>query len=502
LAPAARADIVLAPLFRDGVVLQRDKPVPVWGAADPGEKITVTFAGKTASATADADGKWRVDIAPLPASAEPRILVARGNNTLSVTDVLVGEVWLASGQSNMELRVGKTDITQAERAAAANPLIRHYKTHPKSSPVPLADTRGRWEHVTPKTVGTFTAAGWYFAVELHRELGGIPVGIINSSYGGTRIEAWMDPASTDKTLGPAFAAIHTRYAKILADYPSDKERYEVARKKWEAARDAATAAGKSFTQRRPDPPRGAPESPFAPSGLYNAMIAPHVPFALRGFLWYQGESNATRHHEYRDFQSALIIGWRRQFAQGDLPFYWVQLANFHGAGVNKTEYAFLRGAQTECLALPNTGQAVTIDIGDVANIHPRNKRDVGRRLALLALRRAYGKTTIVDSGPVFAAAVREGPAMRVSFRPADTPEQSPLASPRGLAPAGFELAGADKIFHPADARIDGQTVLVSSAKVPAPVAVRYAWRNAPDAGLFNRDGLPACPFRSDNGYTQ
>ncbi len=495
LSCVAHANVVLAPIFTDGAVLQRDKPVPVWGTADAGEKVTVTFAGQSLSTTADNNGKWRVDLSTLAASAEGRPLTVQGNNEITLNDVIVGEVWLASGQSNMEWRVNNSDYGKYEMAFAHNPLIRHYGTKKKTSSTPIATAEGKWVRTTPETVGNFTAVGYYFAADLYRSLG-VPVGIINSSWGGTRIEAWMDAAAADKTKGPAFAEIHTRWDKSIADYPAAKTRYEENLKNWEAKRDAAKAEGKPFTDRRPSAPAGAPGNPSEPSCLYNGMIAPHVPYALRGFIWYQGCSNTGRAHEYRDFQTAMITGWRQQFGQGDIPFYWAQLANYRGQGPDKIEYANLRGAQTETLALSNTGQAVIIDIGNVTDIHPRNKHDVGRRLALVALKRTYGKTGLVDSGPVFDTAIREGSAMRVSFKPADI--ESPLTSPRALTPPGFELAGADKVFYPATAKIDGQTVVVTSDKVPDPVAVRYAWRNAPEAGLFNRDGLPACPFRSDD----
>ncbi|MDR1283346.1 MAG: sialate O-acetylesterase [Opitutaceae bacterium] len=494
LSCAVHAEVVLAPLFREGAVLQREKPVPVWGTARAGEKVTVTFAGKTASTTTGANGQWRVDLPAFGASGEGRALTVQGDNKITLADVVVGEVWLASGQSNMEWRLSNTDAGKYEMAFASNPLIRHYETRKKVSSVPLATAEGTWVRTTPGTVGSFTAVGYYFAADLYRALG-VPVGIINSSWGGTRIEAWMDAAVAAKSNGPAFAEIHTRWQKTLDDYPAAKSRYEQNVKAWEAKRDAAKAEGKPFTERRPGAPTG-PGHHTEPSGLYNGMIAPHVPYALRGFIWYQGCSNTGRHYEYRDFQTAMINGWRKQFGQGDIPFYWAQLANFRGSGPDKTEYAFLRGAQTETLALPNTGQAVIIDIGNVTDIHPRNKRDVGRRLALIALKRNYGKTSLVDGGPVFDSAKREGAGYRVSFKPSDI--ASPLTSPRGVTPAGFELAGADKVFYPAEAQIDGQTVVVTSSRVTAPVAVRYAWRNAPEAGLFNRDGLPAVPFRSDN----
>jgi sialate O-acetylesterase len=498
VAAAVRAEVTLAPLFTDSAVLQRGQPIAVWGTADAGENITVTFAGHSAITTADADGQWLLRLPALPASSESRQLVvqARQQNTITLNDIVVGEVWLASGQSNMEWIIRNTDTGKTETIFADNPFVRHYKTAKKVSATPLRTAKGAWERTTPATVGGFTALGYHFACELNRALG-VPVGIINSSWGATPVEAWMDAETADAANGPAFAEIHTRWQQAIADYPVAKEHYDADLKAWEARRDAAKAApgNKPFTLRRPDSPLRAGHRK-QPGGLFNGMIAPHLPYALRGFVWYQGEGNTPRHFEYRQFQTALINGWRKQFAQGDLPFYWVQLANYKSDAADGTRYAFLREAQTQCLALPDTGQAVTIDIGNANNIHPRNKREAARRLALVALRRAYGHAGLVDSGPVFDSAIREGSAMRIHFKPADPP--SPLDSPRGVTPSGFELAGADRIFHPAAARIEGDTILVTTDRVPHPQAVRYAWRNAPTAGLFNLDGLPACPFRSDD----
>ncbi|EIP96409.1 protein of unknown function (DUF303) [Opitutaceae bacterium TAV1] len=491
---AVRADLTLAPLFTDSAVLQRDKPIAIWGTADAGEKITVTFANHTTTAITDTDGQWLVHLPPHPASTEPRQLIIQGRqqNSVTLNDIVVGEVWLASGQSNMEWIVRNTDTGKFETTFADNPLVRHYKTTKKVSAVPLRTAKGAWERTTSETVGGFTAIGYHFAAELNRALG-VPVGIINSSWGATPVEAWMDAESADAGNGPAFAEIHARWKQTLADYPAARERYDADLKTWEAKRDAAKAAGKTFTLRRPDsPPRAGHRK--QPCGLFNGMIAPHIPYALRGFIWYQGEGNVRRHFEYREFQTALITGWRKQFAQGDLPFYWVQLSSYKSEDAQGTDYAFLREAQTQCLALPDTGQAVTIDIGNANNIHPRNKREAARRLALVALRRAYGHTGLVESGPVFDSAMREGSSMRIRFKPS----LSPLDSPRDVTPSGFELAGADKIFHPAGARIEGDTVVATSDRVPLPLAVRYAWRNAPSAGLVNPDGLPACPFRSDD----
>jgi sialate O-acetylesterase len=503
---ALHADVVPASIFRDGAVLQREKPVPVWGTASAGEKVTVTFAGKTAAATAADDGKWRVDLPALTASGEPRALTITGNNTVTINDVVVGEVWLASGQSNMFWVVGSTYDAKYEAVAARFPLVRQYKTAHTVADAPATTTAGSWAAVTPKTVGSFTAVGYFFALDLHRALDGVPVGIINSSQGATRLESWMDPDAADGKNGPAFASIHARWAEDLKAFPDRLAKHEAALEKWKADKVAAEAAGKPFNKTAPYRPGGGRGHHSTPSGLYNAMINPHVPYALRGAIWYQGESNASRAGEYCELFSAMITGWRAKFGQGDFPFYWVQLANYRANGVNETSYAELREAQTRTLALPKTGQAVIIDIGNVTDIHPRNKKDVGRRLALLALARDYGKTGLIDSGPVFDKAERVEPksspsgpektfAMRVTFKPSS----SPLISPLAANPPGFELAGEDEVFRPATAVIEkGGTVLVSCADVPAPVAVRYAWRNAPVAGLANQEGLPAVPFRSDD----
>ncbi len=488
--PAAHADVVPAALFTDNAVLQRDKPIPVWGTADAGEKISVAFAGQTHSTTADAHGKWRVDLTPLPANATPADLVIQGNNTITLSNVVVGEVWLASGQSNMEWHLNNTYDKAIDIPASARfPLIRHIKIKRVVADTP-ADTvavdRKTWEVASPSTTGNFSAVGYYFAKDVH-ELTGVPVGIIGSNWGGTRIEAWMDPGTL--AASPTLASVHEAWTKTLAEYPDRQAQHETDLAAWQAEEAAAKAAGQPFTKRRPGAPWG-PGHHATPSGLYNGMINPLVPYAIRGALWYQGESNSGQGDRYRVLQSAMITGWREQFAQGDFPFYWVQLANF--SSPTDTAWAFLREAQTKTLALPKTGQAVIIDIGDVRDIHPRNKKDVGRRLARLALKNDYG-FDVVDSGPVMENVERDGARLRISF----TNTNGGLIAPLNEL-AGFELAGEDKVFKPASAKIEKNTVIVTSTEVPEPVAVRYAWRNAPLAGLFNKEGLPAVPFRSDD----
>jgi sialate O-acetylesterase len=487
---ALRADVAPAALFCDGAVLQRGVPVPVWGRATPGEKITVAFAGRTLATAAGADGKWRVVLPAMPGSGEPRDLLVSGNNRLVIKNVVVGEVWLAAGQSNMEHPLRRTYSGEFETAAALRPAVRHFKVGRKVSHVPLEEAGGQWVEATAAGAGDFTAVGYHFAGALWRALG-VPVGIIDSSWGGTRIEAWMDRAASGAANGAEFGLIYKRWNETLKNHPAARARHEAARAAWEKERDTAAANGAPFSRRPPAAPPG-PGHQDTPSGLYNAMIHPLTPGAIKGVIWYQGESNAGRADEYRALFPALIRGWRGAFAQGDFPFYWAQLANYKHNGPDKTDYAFLREAQAAALVLPRTGQAVTIDIGDVNDIHPRDKRETGERLARLALARDYGFAGITDRGPEFLRAGRERDGLRVFFAPA----KSPLASPRGVLPAGFELAGADGAWHPATARIEGRTVLVTAPAAPSPVAVRYAWKNAPEAGLFNEAGLPAAPFRA------
>lgn len=482
------ANVVPAPLFTDNAVLQRDKPIPVWGTADAGEKVAVTFAGETVATTADASGRWRVTLPAFPARSEPVDLVIRGNNTVTLANIVVGEVWLSSGQSNMEWIVNNTYDKALDIPASAHlPLIRHIKVAKTVANTPASTSSGQWQVAGPRTTGQFTAVGYYFAKDIH-DLLNVPVGIINSSWGGTPIEAWIDSGTL--ASDPAFASVAKAWAKALENYPEAKVKYDAAVAAWEKERDAAKAAGRHFAKSRPTSIWG-PGHQATPSGLYNGMINPLIPYALRGAIWYQGESNAVRANEYRALFSAMITGWRRQFGQGDFPFHWVQLANFHSGKIDGTPWAFLREAQTQTLALPATGQAVTIDIGDVNDVHARNKKDVGRRLARVALARTYGQK-IIDSGPVFAKAERQGAGVRVTF----TEVHGGLRAPLNTL-SGFELAGANRIFKPAEAKIENDTVLVTSAAIPDPIAVRYAWRNAPVAGLFNGEGLPAVPFRTD-----
>lgn len=355
LAESLRADVVPAFLLNDNAVLQRDKPIPVWGMADPGENVSVSFAGHTVTTTADASGKWRIELPPLPADAKPSNLVIKGKNTITRTNIVVGEVWLASGQSNMEMTVRETyDAALDIPGSARFPMIRHIRTDYRVSETPLTAGSGVWKVAGPDTTGEFTAVGYYFALSIYEVLN-VPVGIIHSSRGGSLIHAWADPATLRSS--PDFAHYGEAWAKAVAGYPERKAKLDADIARWEAEKAAAQSGKKSFNLPRPAPGwagiPGGPDDQTMPSGLYNGMIQPLVPYALRGAIWYQGEGNAGNHVSYTKLFPALITGWRTQFAQGEFPFYWVQLANYNlTLGTNM---AFLREAQTRTLSLPGTG---------------------------------------------------------------------------------------------------------------------------------------------------
>jgi sialate O-acetylesterase len=491
------ADLVLAPVFGDHAVLQRGKPVPVWGRANQSESITVTFHGAAAKTTAGADGRWKLTIGPFDASAEPADLVVAGQNTITLHDVVVGDVWLCSGQSNMEFTVDdgggayRVDRFNTEVAGAHFPMIRQLKVERTVAMAPADSVKtSGWVAASPDTVNSFTAVGYFFARDIHRALG-VPIGIIDSPWGGTPIESWMSDAARNSTS--IAAVLSERWKKQMSEWPPERvAQYPAMMAAWEKGEEDAKKTHKKNPLDWPQPP-ASNDSPSLPGGLFNAMIAPLQPAAIRGMLWYQGEANVGRADEYAELFSTMIRSWREGFGQGDLPFYFVQLANFGNEyEMADRGWARLREAQAKALELPNTGMAVTIDIGDAHNIHPRNKQEVGRRLALIAKVKAYGLAPEV-SGPVFASAVPEGKALRVRFTSAGTELVA-----RGGPVTSLEVAGADKVFYPAASEIEVDTLLVSSPDVKDPVAVRYAWTNAPAANLYSDTGLPVVPFRSDN----
>jgi sialate O-acetylesterase len=636
------ARLTLAAIFSEHIVLQRGRPLPVWGWAAPGAVVTVELAGHHAEAVAGDDGHWTATLAPLPAGGPHTLVVATETDRATIGDVLVGEVWICSGQSNMEWPLSLARDAEEEIAAARFPGIRMFTVTKNAVYHPVADVTGAWKTCTPDDAGNYSAVGYFFARELHARLG-VPIGMINTSWGGTIAEAWT---SREALLAePTLRAIAADYDAMLAGIDDLQAAYQQAYREWEqralpedqgnlghprgwadpatdtapwptmhlpanwqdhglrhhgvvwfrleldipadwAGRDlrlqlapidksdiaywnntevggidikenplawctprdytvpgALVRAGRNtlavrifchmyasgmigspaqmhvkpadapdsagiplagawryqveqnfgLTQVSPPAMPPGPGNPNSPFALHRGMIAPLVPYALQGAIWYQGESNADRGYQYRTLFPTMITDWRRQWAQGDFPFYFVQLANYMAATPEPCEcrWAELREAQTLTLNTPNTGMAVIIDIGEGADIHPKNKQDVGLRLALWALAKDYGQD-VVYSGPLYRGMAVEGAAIRLTFDHAAglVAKDGPLQS--------FQIAGADREFVWGDAVIDGDTVVVSSPQVPAPAAVRYGWANNPPCNLYNAAGLPASPFRTDD----
>jgi len=527
-----RADVKLPGIFSDNMVLQRDLPVAIWGTAAPGEEVRVSASQTSASGKADANGAWQVKLPALEAGGGPIEVVVVGANTITLKNVLVGDVWVCSGQSNMEWSVSNSDNPDAEIAAATHPQIRLFTVERSVAEKPMSDCKGKWAETSPQSIRAFSAVGFYFGRQLHKDLN-VPIGLINASVGGTPAESWTSRQGLE-----ADASLH--YLNAMADqaiaaYPAQLKAYEEALAGWQkefdetkAQEDALRAEVESgkITEAAPeepveldDKPKAAPAKPrrttkeitaakprppaspvhdtWRPSGLYNAMIAPIVPLGIKGAIWYQGESNAGRAQEYLGLMTALINDWRKAWGQGDFTFLIVQLANFTEAKDQPVEsdWAELREAQfLTTQAIPNVGIATAIDVGDAADIHPRNKQEVGRRLALQAEKMAYGMKDVVASGPTYTSHKAEGDAIRLTF----TDVGKGLVAKDGAALSGFQIAGADHKWVWGDATIDGQTVVVKSTSISTPVAVRYGWANNPPSTLYNQAGLPALPFRTDD----
>lgn len=447
LSTPLQAEVRLPKVFGDHMVLQRQLPIQVWGWADPEEAVTVTLAKQTASTKADAEGRWALTLEALEAGG-PLELKVIGKNTVVVEDILVGEVWLCSGQSNMQWSVDAVANAQAEMAAANHPTLRLFSVERVVAAQPQDDLPGAWAVCDSESVAKFSAVGYFFGRKLQEELN-VPVGLLNSSWGGTICEAWTSKEALQSDPD---------YKPILERSADFKEK-----------------------------------NPNQAAVLYNAMIQPLVPFRIRGALWYQGESNVSRAAQYHKLFPAMIADWRSRWAQGDFPFLFVELAPFVYGNSDPRLLAELWDAQVKTLAVPNTGMAVTTDLVDnLKDIHPKNKQDVGLRLALWALAKTYGKT-LTYSGPLYKEMAVEGDRIRVRFEHVDgglVAKNGPLIY--------FTIAGEDEVFVPAEATIDGDSVVVFSPHVKAPKAVRFAWQQDARPNLFNQAGLPASPFRTDN----
>ena len=486
LVPNLGAEISLPALISDHMVLQRDIDVTIWGWADPGELVEVSFRGQQVKGQADEEGAWKVVLQPMGAGG-PDELTVKGKNSIVIQDVLVGEVWVASGQSNMQWSVSRSANPEQEIAKANYPKIRLFAVPRTVADKPQEDVDAEWTATSPETIPDFSAVAYFFGRELRQQIN-VPIGLIHSSWGGTPAESWTSQGSllANASLHP----IVWNWKKVLLDYPYAMADYEAAASEW----DRLKAEGKEV-DRRPRAPQG-PGHSWTPSGLFNAMIAPLTSYSIRGAIWYQGESNARpyRSREYRQLFPTMIRDWRAAWNQGPFPFLFVQLANYRERKLEPVEstWAEVQEAQRMTLALPNTGMAVIIDIGEADDIHPRNKQDVGLRLSLAARALAYGED-LVYSGPIYKGMIIEPGRIRVRFDHVG----SGLVARTGTL-KGFAIAGRDRRFKWAEARIDGNDVVVSSPDVPSPTAVRYAWQDNPEASLFNKDGLPASPFRTDD----
>lgn len=449
----AEAEIRLPSIFGDNMVVQREKPLPVWGWDDPGTEVTVVLDDAKATTTADDEGRWLVTL-PARQAGGPVSVTVKGTDSVTLKNVLIGEVWLCSGQSNMEWRVSLSNNAKEEIAAADHPRLRHIKIPhvPAADPQQDVPSEG-WEVCRPETVPDFTAVGYFYGRYLLNKLD-VPVGLIGSNWGGTRIEPWTPPAGFKQV--PALREI----ANKLDERPVVKN-------------------GKVNHQ--------------SALALYNGMIHPLLPYTIRGAIWYQGESNRGDGMLYHQKMKALIAGWRTVWDNAEMPFYYVQLAPYRYGG-DPRALPRMWQAQLETLELPHTGMAVTVDIGNTENIHPRNKQDVGKRLALWALAKTYGHEDLVYSGPLYKSMEVEGNKVRVRFKHVD----GGLVSRDGKPLTHFEIAGQDKEFVDAEAKIDGDSVVVSAAEVDDPVAVRYAWHQEAEPDLANEAGLPASPFTTHN----
>lgn len=473
----ARADVTLPNIFGDHMVMQRGQKNKVWGTADAGEAVTVAIDKQKQQAIAGTDGKWQVQLDPLAAGG-PYVLTVSGKNELKFNDVLVGEVWICSGQSNMQWSVNNSNDADLTRLSAKHPKIRMINYPNVGSQEPIWTHERKWMVCSPETVGDFSAVGYFFGRQLHETLD-VPIGLINNAWGGSACEAWIrrDLLAADERYKPLmdrWAQLESQFAEVSGKTDLSEEQKK--------QRDALKANMGGNAR---------------PANIYNGVLTSHLGYGIRGAIWYQGESNAGRAYQYRDLFPLMIKNWRDEWGQGAFPFYWVQLADFQAekAEPGDSAWAELREAQTMTMSkLPNTGEAVIIDIGEGKDIHPKNKVDVGLRLARWALAKDYGMKVPFHS-PQYKSMEKAGDKIVLSFdhvdggwRPFDVNE-----------PRGFAIAGSDNVFVWATAKIlaDGR-IEVASAKVPSPVSVRYGWSDNPVVNMYNAAGLPLTPFRTDD----
>ncbi len=484
---AAQADVSTPSIFGDHMVLQRNQENPVWGWGAPREKVTVTIAGQRHSTQADRNGDWNVTLDPLPAGG-PHRLAIQGKNTLNYDDVLVGEVWICSGQSNMAWPVQNSFDGDLVALSAKSSQVRLISVPQVGTQEPQRDFDGEWAHSSPEIVSQFSAVGYRFGLQLHQALG-VPVGLVDNAWGGSAAEAWIrrDALESDKR----YAELIDRWEETERTFDFEKEtaQYQADLAKWEKD-------GKKGN--RPRTPRNILAGQHRPGNLYNGVLKPTIGYGIKGAIWYQGEANASRAYQYRHLFPLMIQHWRDEWGQGDFPFYWVQLADFRDevSEPGDADWAELREAQTMTMSkLPNTGEAVIIDVGEGRDIHPRDKRTVAARLARWALAKDYGYDIRYQS-PTYKSMNVDGSKVILTF---DHVGANGLYTFDTREPVGFAIAGSDQKFVWASGKIvDANTVEVWSDSVKKPVAVRYAWAHNPVCNVTSREGLPLTPFRTDN----
>ncbi len=493
---AAQAELKLPAIIGDHMVLQQKQADPIWGWDTPGTAISVAFAGQTKSAKADASGKWTVKLDAMPANAKPQTMTIKGSSTRELTDILVGEVWICSGQSNMQWNVGSCWDGDLEIATAKYPQIHLISVPQVGTQEPQQDFKGAWAQCSPQNVGGFSAVGFFYGRLLHEMLG-VPVGLINNAWGGSAAEAWVrrDVLEQDKRFKPLMERTVQTEANLTS--PAAKADYDQALAAWKVQAEAAQKA-KQPAPRAPQGPQGYLNGNARPGNIFNGVLLPTIGYGIKGAIWYQGETNAGRAYEYADLFPLMITHWRELWGQGDFPFYWVQLADFMAEQPQPgdSSWAELRESQTKTItAVKNGGQAVIIDLGEASDIHPKNKRDVAERLARWALVKDYGMTMIYRS-PEYKSVAITGNKAVVSI---DTFGSAKLRTLDVNDLKGFAICGEDKKWVWADAKFVGADAIEVSAKTVAkPIAVRYAWADNPVCNVISAEGLPLTPFRTDS----
>jgi sialate O-acetylesterase len=484
------ASVLLPSFLGHHMVIQRNAGYPVWGWADPGEKVTVSFHGQKLTATTGADSLWNVTLKPMSAGG-PYEMTVKGKNSITLYNILIGDVWVLSGQSNMQWPVKYSANSEKEIAAGNHPHIRLFMVKKTAAGDPLADCTGEWQECTFHTVGEFSGVGYYFGREMEKTLD-IPIGLVQAAWGGTNIHPWMSRAAI--TADPETKYLLNGWEKIIDDKPKEALLQYEAVSGWFEYCFVQMSRRQPYGQ-EPTTLKGYDRIFWAPGWLYNAMIAPLTRFPVAGAVWYQGEGDSGRGYMYRTLLKTLIHDWRAQWKKADLPFIVVQLANVGNPDKAPVEngWAETREAQLMALSLPRTGLAVTLDLGVAEDVHYKNKQDAGKRTALAALKAAYSRD-IVYSGPLYKSMAVEVGKIRLRFDCIG----SGLTARNNEPLKGFAIAGADRKFVWADAKIEGNEVVVWNDKVQEPLAVRYAWSNNPVCNLYNREGLPASSFRTDD----